>query len=74
MIEACRYFERNRAGCGTPGLFSEEYDIRERQLRGNLPQTFVHALTFEASSRSAWATLPGCTAIGQRRVAASVTQ
>ena len=49
-IEAYRYFERNRAGCGTPGLFSEEYDIRQRQLRGNLPQAFVHALMFEASS------------------------
>ena len=40
----------HRAGCGTPGLFSEEYDIRQRQLRGNLPQAFVHALLFEASS------------------------
>ena len=49
-VEAFRYFERNRAGCGTPGLFSEEYDIRQRQLRGNLPQAFVHALLFEASS------------------------
>lgn len=49
-IEAYRYFERNRSGCGTPGLFSEEYDIRQRQLRGNMPQAFVHALMFEASS------------------------
>ncbi|MCV7343406.1 glycoside hydrolase family 15 protein [Mycolicibacterium rhodesiae] len=49
-VEAYRYFERNRAGCGTPGLFSEEYDIRQRQLRGNIPQAFVHALLFEASS------------------------
>ena len=49
-VEAYRYFERNRAGCGTPGLFSEEYDIRQRQLRGNLPQAFVHGLMFEASS------------------------
>lgn len=49
-VEAFRYFERNRAGCGTPGLFSEEYDIQQRQLRGNLPQAFVHALMFEASA------------------------
>jgi GH15 family glucan-1,4-alpha-glucosidase len=49
-IEAYRYFERNRSGCGTPGLFSEEYDIRQRQLRGNMPQAFVHALLFESSS------------------------
>ncbi|MCV7218864.1 glycoside hydrolase family 15 protein [Mycobacterium crocinum] len=52
-VDAFRYFERNRAGCGTPGLFSEEYDIRQRQLRGNLPQAFVHALMFEASARLA---------------------
>jgi hypothetical protein len=50
-IEAARYFERNRAACGPPGLFSEEYDIQQRQLRGNLPQAFVHAAMFEASSR-----------------------
>ena len=30
--------------CGPPGLFSEEYDVTQRQLRGNLPQAFVHAL------------------------------
>jgi GH15 family glucan-1,4-alpha-glucosidase len=28
---------------GTSGLFSEEYDVGKRQLRGNLPQAFVHA-------------------------------
>lgn len=56
-LEAYRYFERNRAGCGTPGLFSEEYDIRQRQLRGNLPQAFVHALMFESSSVLATARL-----------------
>ncbi len=51
--EALRWFERNRAACGPPGLFSEEYDIRQRQLRGNLPQAFVHALMFEAARRLA---------------------
>ncbi len=48
-VEAARWFERNRAACGPPGLFSEEYDVAQRQMRGNLPQAFVHALMFEAS-------------------------
>jgi alpha,alpha-trehalase len=49
--EAARWFERNRTACGTPGLFSEEYDVTERQLRGNLPQAFVHALMLESAAR-----------------------
>ncbi|MFG3281245.1 glycoside hydrolase family 15 protein [Streptomyces sp. NPDC048111] len=48
--EALRWFERNRAACGPPGLFSEEYDIGQRQLRGNLPQAFVHALMLETAA------------------------
>jgi GH15 family glucan-1,4-alpha-glucosidase len=32
-------------------LFSEEYDVTQRQLRGNLPQAFVHALMLEAALR-----------------------
>ncbi|WP_151082967.1 glycoside hydrolase family 15 protein [Nocardioides cynanchi] len=52
-LAAVRYFERNRAACGPPALFSEEYDVTQRQLRGNLPQAFVHALMFEASVRLA---------------------
>jgi alpha,alpha-trehalase len=52
-LEAARWFERNRAACGSPGLFSEEYDVTERQLRGNLPQAFVHALLLESSARLA---------------------
>ncbi|MGW0176353.1 glycoside hydrolase family 15 protein [Rhodococcus sp. NPDC003322] len=51
--EAMRWFERNRAACGPPGLFTEEYDVQQRQLRGNLPQAFVHALMLEASARLA---------------------
>ncbi|MGC4948587.1 glycoside hydrolase family 15 protein [Streptomyces sp. DT224] len=51
--EALRWFERNRAACGPPGLFTEEYDIGQRQLRGNLPQAFVHALMLETSVRLA---------------------
>jgi hypothetical protein len=30
-----------------PGLYAEEYDARQRQLRGNLPQAFVHSLAVE---------------------------
>ncbi len=49
MVRAARCFERNRAACGTPGLLSEEFDVRQRQLRGNLPQAFVHALLLECA-------------------------
>ncbi|WP_017972555.1 glycoside hydrolase family 15 protein [Actinopolyspora halophila] len=48
--EARAWFERNRAACGPAGLYSEEYDVNQRQLRGNLPQAFVHALMFETAS------------------------
>lgn len=56
-LAARTWFERNRAACGPPGLFSEEYDVTQRQLRGNLPQAFVHALMLEAAVRFArpWA-------------------
>lgn len=53
LTNAFRWFERNRAACGTPGLFAEEYDVRQRQLRGNLPQAFVHAGLLETSLRLA---------------------
>ncbi len=53
VVDAVRYFERNRAACGPPGLLSEEYDVAQRQLRGNLPQAFVHALMLESSVRLA---------------------
>src|SRR6185312_7977070 len=33
-LAAMRWFERNRAACGPPGLFSEEFDVTQRQLRG----------------------------------------
>lgn len=52
-LEAARWFERNRAACGSPGLYAEEYDVAERQLRGNLPQAFVHALMLECAARLA---------------------
>ena len=50
-LEALGWFERTRLACGPPQLFSEEYDISQHQLRGNLPQAFVHALMVEASIR-----------------------
>ncbi len=49
--EAVGWFERNQAACGSPGLLTEEYDVRQRQLRGNLPQAFVHALMIESAAR-----------------------
>jgi GH15 family glucan-1,4-alpha-glucosidase len=49
-LEALRWFERGRSACGPPGLFSEEYDVTQRQLRGNLPQAFVHALLLESAT------------------------
>ncbi len=52
-VEAARWFERHRSACGTPGLFSEEYDVQQRQMRGNLPQGFVHAMLLETSQRLA---------------------
>ncbi len=57
-VEATRWFERNRTACGPSGLFSEEFDVTQRQLRGNLPQAFVHALMLECSARLAkpWGT------------------
>ncbi|AKJ08710.1 glycoside hydrolase [Streptomyces incarnatus] len=57
---ALRWFERTRAACGPSGLFAEEYDVRQRQLRGNLPQSFVHALLLECAVRlNDASTLPG---------------
>jgi len=52
-LEAARWFERNRAACGSPGLYAEEYDVAERQLRGNIPQAFVHAMMLECAARLA---------------------
>jgi len=49
--EARAWFERNRAACGPPGLLTEEFDVNQRQLNGNLPQAFVHALLLECAAR-----------------------
>jgi GH15 family glucan-1,4-alpha-glucosidase len=51
--KAFRWFERTRAACGPPGLFSEEFDIGQRNLAGNLPQAFVHAALLETATRLA---------------------
>jgi GH15 family glucan-1,4-alpha-glucosidase len=48
-VSAARWFERNRASCGPAGLYTEEYDVGQRQLRGNLPQAFVHAAMLECA-------------------------
>jgi GH15 family glucan-1,4-alpha-glucosidase len=49
-IEARAWFERTRAAAGPPELFSEEYDCHQHQMRGNLPQAFVHALMVQTAA------------------------
>ncbi len=64
-VEAAHWFERNRAACGPAGLYTEEYDVHQRQLRGNLPQAFVHAGMLECAVRlSGFASLGGDGAAG----------
>jgi GH15 family glucan-1,4-alpha-glucosidase len=46
-----RWFERGRAACGPAGIYTEEYDVHQHQLRGNLPQAFVHAALLESAVR-----------------------
>lgn len=52
-IEARAWYEQTRAACGPAQLFSEEYDAHQHQMRGNLPQAFVHAVMLEAAARLA---------------------
>lgn len=49
LLGAARWFERTRATTGPAGLLAEEFDVDERQLRGNLPQAFVHGLLIETA-------------------------
>ena len=49
-LKAETWWERTRASCGPPLLYSEEYDADERQMRGNLPQAFVHSLMLEVAA------------------------
>jgi len=46
---AAHWFERNRSASGPAALYAEEYDVHQRQLRGNLPQAFVHAAMLECA-------------------------
>jgi alpha,alpha-trehalase len=48
-VAAAHWFERNRSACGPAALYTEEYDVHQRQLRGNLPQAFVHAGLLECA-------------------------
>ena len=52
-IEARAWYERTRAACGPAQLYSEEFDADQHQMRGNLPQAFVHALALETAARLA---------------------
>ena len=49
-VRAVRWFERSRTACGPAGLLSEEFDVVQRQMRGNLPQAFVHALLLQCAA------------------------
>lgn len=49
-LEGLRWFERARSAAGSPGLLSEEFDVVQHQLRGNLPQAFVHGLLIECAA------------------------
>jgi alpha,alpha-trehalase len=49
-VAAAHWFERNRSACGPAALYTEEYDVHQRQLRGNLPQAFVHAGVLECAA------------------------
>jgi alpha,alpha-trehalase len=48
-VAAAHWFERNRSASGPAALYTEEYDVHQRQLRGNLPQAFVHAAVLEGA-------------------------
>jgi GH15 family glucan-1,4-alpha-glucosidase len=50
-VAAAHWFERSRSACGPAGLYAEEYDVHQRQLRGNLPQAFVHAGMLATAAR-----------------------
>ena len=53
VLEAARWFERTARCTGSTGIHAEEWDVDEHQMRGNLPQAFVHALHLEAAVRLA---------------------
>ena len=49
-VLARSWYDTTRAAVGPPQLFSEEYDAIQHQMRGNLPQAFVHALHLETAA------------------------
>jgi GH15 family glucan-1,4-alpha-glucosidase len=49
-VAAAHWFERGRGACGPAALYTEEYDVHQKQLRGNLPQAFVHAGMLECAA------------------------
>jgi GH15 family glucan-1,4-alpha-glucosidase len=49
--EVAHWFERNSSASGPAALYAEEYDVHQRQLRGNLPQAFVHAAMLATAAR-----------------------
>lgn len=51
LTSAIHFYERARSAATSSGLFTEEFDVRSHQLRGNLPQAFVHALFIETAMR-----------------------
>jgi alpha,alpha-trehalase len=48
-LSARALFERNRSACGTRVII-RRVRLTQRQLRGNVPQAFVHALLLECSA------------------------
>jgi GH15 family glucan-1,4-alpha-glucosidase len=52
-VAAARWFERNSGASGPAGLLAEEFDVSQRQLRGNIPQAFVHALLLQCALEQA---------------------
>lgn len=71
VVAAVRWFERNRAACGPPGLYSEEYDVEQRQLRGNLRR---RSCTRSCSSRPcAWQDLRDGDRLGMGTGSSSVS-
>lgn len=50
-VAAAHWFERSRGACGPAALYTEEFDVHQHQLRGNLPQAFVHAGMLECAVR-----------------------
>ena len=52
-VDAVRWYERTNGSAGPAQLYSEEFDVAQHQLRGNLPQAFVHALHLETGAQLA---------------------